>query len=72
MTTTLAKLLAQKQKLVEELQQVIGPEERDQIERLLEQVNAALDSLEKAPPGKGDYGHGHSCRPRAAPSQSGW
>jgi DNA-binding MarR family transcriptional regulator len=49
--TTLAKLLAQKQTLLEELQQDLGPEERDQIERLLEQINAALDSLE---PGASD------------------
>jgi hypothetical protein len=48
---TLAKLLAQKKILLEELQQDLSPEERDQIERLLEQINAALDSLE---PGASD------------------
>jgi hypothetical protein len=29
----------------------IGPEECDEIERLLEKIEAALDSLEKAGPG---------------------
>jgi hypothetical protein len=31
-----------------------APEEREQIERLLEQVNAALDLLEKVRPGTSD------------------
>jgi hypothetical protein len=48
--TTLAKLQAQKQQLIEELQGDIGPEERNQIERLLEQIDAALDSLDEAGP----------------------
>jgi hypothetical protein len=42
MTTTVAKLLEQKRQLVERLEHDPGPEEREQIERLLEQVNAAL------------------------------
>jgi DNA-binding MarR family transcriptional regulator len=54
MTTTLARLLAKKQELIERLQENPGPEEREQIERLLEQVNAALDLLEKAGPGTSD------------------
>ena len=46
--TTLAKLLAQKQELVDRLQEEdIGPEERDEIERLLEKINTALDLLDK-------------------------
>jgi hypothetical protein len=49
--TTLARLLEQKQQLIERLQGDPGPEEREQIERLLEQVNAALDSLDEAGPG---------------------
>jgi hypothetical protein len=49
--TTLGKLLAEKQKLIERLQEGAGPEERDEIERLLENINAALDSLDKAGPG---------------------
>jgi hypothetical protein len=40
-------LLAQKQELIARLQQEdIGPEERDEIERLLEKIEAALDLLE--------------------------
>jgi hypothetical protein len=49
--TTLAKLLAQKQELIARLQQEdIGPEERDEIERLLEKIETALDWLDKAGP----------------------
>ena len=43
--TTLGKLLAQKQQLIERLEENPGPEERDEIERLLEKLDAALDSL---------------------------
>jgi hypothetical protein len=49
--TTLSRLLAEKQRLMEQLQEDIGPEERDEIERLLEKIDAALDSLDKAGPG---------------------
>jgi hypothetical protein len=49
--TALAKLLVQKQELIARLQQEdIGPEERDEIERLLEKIEAALDLLDKAGP----------------------
>jgi hypothetical protein len=52
MTTTLDKLLAEKQALLKRLQQEnIGPAERDEIERLLENVEAALQSLDKVGPG---------------------
>ena len=52
MTTTLDKLLAEKQALLERLQaEDLGPAERDEIERLLENVEAALQSLDKAWPG---------------------
>ena len=48
-----AKLLSQKQELIERLQQGdIGPAERDEIGRLLEHINAALDSLDEAGPGR--------------------
>ena len=51
MTTTLDKLLAEKQALLERLQaEDIGPAERDEIERLLENVEAALQSLDRAGP----------------------
>jgi hypothetical protein len=49
--TTVAKLLAQKQQLLERLEQDPGPNERAEIERLLEQVNAALNLLDEAGPG---------------------
>jgi hypothetical protein len=45
--TTLSKLLAQKQQLIERLQEIPDPEERSEIERLLEKLDAALDSLDK-------------------------
>jgi hypothetical protein len=49
--TTLGKLLAQKQELIERLQQDdIGPEERDEIERLLEKIETALELLDKTGP----------------------
>jgi hypothetical protein len=52
MTTTLNKLLAEKQALLERLQaEDIGPGERDEIERLLENVEAASQSLDKVGPG---------------------
>jgi hypothetical protein len=44
--TTLANLLARKQKLLERLQEDPGPNERDEIERLIAQINTALDLLE--------------------------
>jgi hypothetical protein len=47
--SVVAKLLAQKHELVERLHEDPGLEERDQIEHLLEQINAALNSLEDAP-----------------------
>jgi hypothetical protein len=44
-----AKLLARKHELVERLHEDPDPEERDQIEHQLEQINAVLNSLEDAP-----------------------
>lgn len=46
--------LGQKYQLIEWLQEDPDPEERGQIERLLEQINAALDSLEEAGSGTSD------------------
>jgi len=40
--TTLAKLLSERQRLLERLDAGPGPHERDEIERLLEQIDAAL------------------------------
>jgi uncharacterized protein Yka (UPF0111/DUF47 family) len=48
--TTLANLLARKQQLLERLQENPGPNEREEIERLLEQIDTALDLLEEAGP----------------------
>jgi hypothetical protein len=44
---TLANLLARKQQLLERLQAGPGPNERAEIERLLVQIDAALDLLEE-------------------------
>jgi hypothetical protein len=48
MTTTVAKLLEQKQQLVERLQEDAGPEERERIEQLLAKINKALDLVDGA------------------------
>jgi hypothetical protein len=45
--TTTAKLLARKQQLLDRLP---GQHERDQIERLLAEIDSALDSVEAAGP----------------------
>jgi hypothetical protein len=45
--TTMAKLLTQKQQLIEQMA-TAGPHEREEIERLLEKINAALQSLNDA------------------------
>ena len=47
--SAIAKLLGQKYRLIERLHQDPSPEEREQIEPLLDQINAALDSLEDEP-----------------------
>ncbi|MDI4232279.1 MULTISPECIES: hypothetical protein [unclassified Bradyrhizobium] len=53
--TTAAKLLAQKQQLLERLQENPGANERAEIERLLEQIDAALNLLDEAgPSGSGE------------------
>ena len=49
--TTLERLLAQKQQLIGRLDENPGPAEREEIERLLAQIEAALDSLDEAGPG---------------------
>jgi hypothetical protein len=48
MTTTLAKLVEQKQQLVERQQADLGPEERERIEQLLAKINKAMDLLDGA------------------------
>lgn len=50
--TTLAKLLARKQQLLERLKENPGSHERDEIERQLEEIDTALNFLDEAGPGK--------------------
>ncbi|WP_198026432.1 hypothetical protein [Bradyrhizobium sp. ARR65] len=45
--TTVAALLARKQELIQRLQQECEPEKRDEVERLLEKVNTALNLLDQ-------------------------
>jgi hypothetical protein len=48
--TTLATLRARKQKLLERLEENPDPNERDEIERLLQKIDIALDLLNDAGP----------------------
>jgi hypothetical protein len=45
--TTVAKLLAQKQRLLERLQEDPGPHVREEIERLLAEIDAELNQLDE-------------------------
>ncbi|GLR91445.1 hypothetical protein GCM10007857_81620 [Bradyrhizobium iriomotense] len=47
MTTVIQNLLARKQKLIEQLDLTQDVEQREEIERQLEQVNTALDLLDR-------------------------
>ncbi len=47
--TTVAKLLARKQQLLDRLQEEPGVHERAELERLLAQIDAALEFLEEGP-----------------------
>ena len=66
MTTTPARLLEQKQQLVERLHEDSGPEERERVEQLLAKINKAMDLLDGAgvsaapplPPGRNMHQHG--------------
>ena len=51
--TILAKLLAQKQQLIERLEANPDPQQREKIERLLKKINTALDLLDESGPGTG-------------------
>ncbi|WP_198024703.1 hypothetical protein [Bradyrhizobium sp. Cp5.3] len=53
MSTVIENLLARKQKLVEQLDQAQAVEERDKIEHQLEQINTALDFLDRPEPKDG-------------------
>ena len=52
--TTLAKLLARKQKLLQRLQEDPGPNERDEIESQLAEIEEALDLLDEGAGKSGD------------------
>ncbi|MBR0840660.1 hypothetical protein JQ607_10720 [Bradyrhizobium liaoningense] len=52
MSTVIENLLARKQKLVEDLEKAQANEDRDRIEHQLEQINTALDFLDR--PGSKD------------------
>lgn len=54
LVSTAAKLLARKQQLLERLQADPGPHEREQLERLLEEVETALELLDETGPGQGE------------------
>ncbi len=51
--TTVAKLLARKQRLLERLQEGPGSHEREEIERQLAEIDMALNDLDQAGPGEG-------------------
>jgi hypothetical protein len=51
--TTLERLLAQKQQLIERLEEGPGPHEREEIERLLAVIEEELRLLDQAGPGTG-------------------
>lgn len=46
MSTTVAKLLAQKRELLDRLEQTPKPNERAEIEAMLEKIDTALDMLD--------------------------
>ncbi len=48
--TTAANLLARKQKLLERLEENPGPNEREEIDRLLEKIDNALNLLDRTAP----------------------
>jgi hypothetical protein len=50
--TTVAKLLARKQHLLQRLQEGPGPNEREEVERLLAEIDSALNSVNDAGPGE--------------------
>jgi hypothetical protein len=49
--TSLAKLLAQKQRLLERLEEGPAAHERDEIERLLAEIDKTLELLDESGPG---------------------
>lgn len=56
--STVAKLLAKKQRLVERLQEDPGPHEREDIERLLAEIDRTLNLLDQTELVPSDPSHG--------------
>jgi hypothetical protein len=54
--TTLDRLLAQKQQLIERLEEGPGPHERAELERLLAEIEEELMLLDEAGPGSTENG----------------
>lgn len=52
-STVIENLLSRKQKLVEQLEKAQSVEDRDKIEHQLEQINTALDFLDRPGPESG-------------------
>ena len=52
MTTMVTKLLAQKQELLQRLEEDPGPHEHDELERLLAKIHTALNLLDERSRGK--------------------
>lgn len=50
MSTVIENLLLRKQKLLEQLEKAPSLEDRDKLEHQLEQINTALDFLERSGP----------------------
>ncbi|WP_168195481.1 hypothetical protein [Bradyrhizobium sp. NAS80.1] len=50
MSTVIENLLSRKQKLVEQLEKARSVEDRDRLENQLEQINTALDFLDRPAP----------------------
>ena len=66
--TTIVQLLAQKQKLIERLDEIPDPKERAQIERLFAEIDKDLNLLD-AEPGR-HWSHIHHLRAKAQHSNS--
>jgi hypothetical protein len=60
--TTVAKLLARKQRLIERLQEGPGPHGREEIEHLLVEIDAMLDLLHEAGPAETGHEQRGNCR----------
>jgi Mg2+ and Co2+ transporter CorA len=55
--TSLARLLAQRRRLLERLQENPGAHEREEIQRLLREIDEALALLDESGPGISEHRH---------------